>query len=217
MPRFLTRIREEAERTLSDAEKADLADLLAPAAEPPEAPPPPRPLVKHWTLDDFTTHLAAGKRAGDPARGAQIFRDALCTRCHQAHARGPAVGPDLTHIAGRFSRRDMLESILTPSKVVAENYRNVQISTTGGLVVVGRVVVEGDYRSQTLKLATEPLAPATLVEIDKREIIASRESETSPMPASLLDSFELPDILDLLAFLETGANSNAANSNQSNP
>jgi putative heme-binding domain-containing protein len=99
----------------------------------------------------------------------------------------------------------MLESILTPSKVVAENYRNLQIGTRDGRVVVGRVVVEGDYRSQTLKVATEPLAPATIVEIDKREIETSRESETSPMPTGLLDSFELADILDLLAFLETGA------------
>jgi putative heme-binding domain-containing protein len=209
MPRFLSQIREEAVRTLTDSEKEQLADLLTPTSEPPDAVAPPselRPLVKQWTLNDFTEHLAAGKRGGDPVRGANVFRDALCIRCHQAHARGPAVGPDLTHVAGRFSRRDMLESILMPSKVVAENYRNVQISTRDGRVLVGRVVVEGDYRTQTLRLATEPLSPAAIVELDKRDIEQTRESETSPMPAKLLDSFSREDILDLLAFLESGAN-----------
>jgi putative heme-binding domain-containing protein len=208
MPRFLSQIREEAVRTLTAAEQQELADLLTPASDPlgqTPIPSEPRPVVKQWTLDDFTAHLAAGQRGGDPARGLAVFRDALCIRCHQAHARGPAVGPDLTHVAGRFSRRDMLESILTPSKVVAENYRNVQVSTRDGRVLVGRVVVEGDYRSQTLRLATEPLQPAVIAEIDKREIQQTRESETSPMPAGLLDSFSSEEILDLLAFLESGA------------
>ena len=104
--------------------------------------------------------------------------------------RGPAVGPDLTHVAGRFSQRDILESILSPSKVVAENYRNVQVTTTDGRQFVGRVLLEGDFRSEKLRIATEPLRPSTIVEISKRDIDQSRETDTSPMPQGLLDSFQ---------------------------
>jgi len=208
MPRFLTQLRDESTKTLSDAERLELADLLqAPSGEDEsETLPPPRAVVKHWMLEDFTALLADGSHQGDATRGAIVFREALCARCHQAGARGPAVGPELTHVAGRFSRRDMLASILTPSAVVAENYRNVQISTTDGRVLVGRVVVAGDYRSETLRLATESLRPAAVVEVNKRQIEHVRESETSPMPSGLLDSFTLEEIRDLLAFLESGAN-----------
>jgi putative heme-binding domain-containing protein len=206
MPKFLAQLRDDATVSLSDAEKMELADVLSVAAPPEdETPPPVRPVVKKWTLDDLAPLLSDASRHGDAARGAVVFKDALCVRCHRVGARGPAVGPDLTHVSGRFSRRDMLQSILTPSKVVAENYRNVQVSTTDGRNIVGRVLVEGDYRSEKLRIATDPLRPSVVVELSKREIEQYRESDTSPMPDGLLNTFRVEEILDLLAFLESGA------------
>jgi putative heme-binding domain-containing protein len=203
MPKFLAQIREQAIATLSDAERHDLAALLESTAESSEPLPPPRPLVKRWTSDDFA-NLAGDTKRGDPKRGETVFRDALCIRCHRAGARGPAVGPDLTHVAGRFGPRDLLDSILTPNKVIAENYRNVQVRTTDGRSLVGRVFLEGDFRSEKLRLATQPLAPAEIVELDKKQIDEVRESPISPMPEGLLDGFSQQDILDLLAFLKRG-------------
>jgi hypothetical protein len=46
--------------------------------------------------------------------------------------------------------------------------------------------------------------------LSKREIEQYRESETSPMPDGLVDTFRTEDILDLLAFLESGARHPAA-------
>lgn len=202
MSKFLAQIREQAIATLTDREREELASLLsAPAADADEPLPTARALIRHWTLADFESLLGDTLSGGDVARGEIVFRDALCARCHRAGARGPAVGPDLTHVAGRFSKHDILESILTPSKVVAENYRNVQITTADGRQIVGRIVVEGDFRSEKLRIATEPLRPTAIIEISKREIDEARESETSPMPQGLLDSFSQQDILDLMAFL----------------
>jgi putative heme-binding domain-containing protein len=163
---------------------------------------PERPAVKAWTIDDFTEQLADAKLAGDARRGQTVFREALCIRCHRVGLRGPAVGPDLTHVAGRFSRRDMLESILAPNRVVAENYRNVQVQLLDGRVLSGRVLSEGDFRSEKLRLSPDPLRPAHVVEIDKREIDRYQLAETSPMPAGLLDRFTAAEILDLLAYLQ---------------
>jgi putative heme-binding domain-containing protein len=206
MPKFLTQLRDDASKTLSHAERKELADVLSAAAPPEdEAPPPVRPVVKKWMLDDLAPMLGDTSRKGDASRGAVVFRDALCVRCHRVGARGPAVGPDLTHVSGRFSRRDMLESILTPAKVVAENYRNVQVRTTDGQNIIGRVLVEGDYRSEKLRIATDPLRPSVVVEFSKRDIEQYRESDTSPMPEGLLNTFRAEDVLDLLAFLEGGA------------
>jgi putative heme-binding domain-containing protein len=205
MPQLAQRLRDEAEATLSDEERRELAEVLAPPPPEPDLILPMRPVVKQWKLDDFTRLLSQPDRRGDALRGAVVFREAQCVRCHRVGARGPAVGPDLSHVAGRFSRRDMLASILTPSAVVAENYRNVQVLLEDGRSLVGRVLVEGDYRSQQLRLATDPLRPSHIVEIDKRQIAQSRLADTSPMPAGLLDTFDEQAVLDLLAYLEAGA------------
>jgi putative heme-binding domain-containing protein len=202
MPRFLSQIREDALKTLTDEERTQLAELLTPQPATNEPLPPQRPLVQQCKIANFEAELS-GSTTGDPQRGANIFNDALCSRCHRAGARGPAVGPDLTSLAGRFSRRDMLLSILEPNRVVAENYRNVQIATHDGRQLVGRLAIEGDFRSENLRLATDPLQPSRTVEISKRNIHEYRETQTSPMPQGLLDSFSKQEILDLLAFLES--------------
>jgi putative heme-binding domain-containing protein len=205
MPKFLAHIKDEAVATLTEDERQALAAFVDPKETVQSEPlPPPRPVVKQWTLDDFEPLLADAGR-GSAERGASVFQGALCVRCHRVGARGPAVGPDLTHVAGRFSRRDMLAHILDPALVVAENYRNVQVRTTDGRTIVGRVVVAGDYRSQELQIATDPLAPSTVVKLHKSDVEEYRESETSPMPRGLLDTFRQEEVLDLLAFLEGGA------------
>jgi len=207
MPTFVAKLREEALASLSEAEKKTLADVLNPKPPAPEPLPPPRAIKKKWKLEELAKLVgddpaSAGAMAGDARRGAVVFRDALCSRCHRAGLTGPAVGPDLTMVARRFSRRDMLASIVTPSAAVAENYRNSEITTADGRSIVGRVVVEGDFRSEKVLVNTDPLRPTQWVEIDKKQIEEHREATTSPMPEGLLDSFEPQEIADLLAFLE---------------
>lgn len=202
LPKFLAHLREESLATLSAEQRPQYEKLLTPEMD--DAPVAiTRPIVKAWTLDDLASQL---DHRGDRARGETVFREAQCLRCHRVGARGPAVGPDLTHVARRFSRRDMLESILTPSKVVAEHYRNVQVETKDGRSILGRVLIEGDYRSETMRIATDPLRPSQIVELNKRDIQEYRLSETSPMPSGLLDRFTIEEVVDLLAYLESGGN-----------
>ena len=212
MPQFLATLRDESLATLSEQERQELAEILQPrVVREPDLALPSRPVVKAWTLDDLlplvtdSSQRSESARSAAITRGAAVFRDALCSRCHRVGAVGPAVGPDLTHVAGRFGRRDLLQSMLTPAAVVAENYRNVQVLLKDGRSLVGRVVSEGDYRSETMRLATNPLKPSEVVEISKRDIERTKLAETSPMPAHLLDTFNEQAILDLLAFLEAGA------------
>ena len=202
MPGFLDQIREDAVATLTDEEQKSLADLLAPPKEEDEPLPPPRTIVQKWTLDELAKLAAAEDSQGDTTRGAEIFRAALCSRCHRAGANGPAVGPDLSFVAARFSRRDILHSILTPAAAVAEQYRNSEVITADGRTLTGRVVAEGDYRSEKLLINVDPLRPSKVVEVDKKEIAEHRLLGTSPMPAGLLDGFTAAEVRDLLAFLE---------------
>jgi putative heme-binding domain-containing protein len=203
MPKFLSQIREEALRTFSEQERAELESILEAPRERSLPPLEPRrgAIVKQWRVSDFEQLLGDGEHVPDRQRGARIFQEALCDRCHQAGARGPAIGPDLTYVSRRFSRHDLLLSLLEPSAVVAENYRSVRILLQDGRVIVGRLLAEGDYRSEKLQIAVDWLRPLDVLEVDKKDIESIQESDESPMPASLLDSFQVEEILDLLYYL----------------
>jgi len=203
MPGFLRQIREELIATLTESESTALGDLVMPGNE---VEPPvlsiDRPVVKKWLAGDLSSLLAEGKTKPDPRRGRELFQVALCSRCHRAGNVGGTVGPDLTSVAGRFGRRDILLSILEPSRVVDGKYHSEQIVTIDGRVLVGRIVTGGDFRSTKIRLATDPLRPGQVIEIDKADIEMHRPSPQSPMPAGLLDTLTPDQIRDLLAFLE---------------
>jgi putative heme-binding domain-containing protein len=204
LPAFLDRLRNDSLATLGEGERSAVEDQLAAGAADDEPLPPPRRKIASWTLDNLRPLAERDALPGDAKRGAAIFREALCSRCHRAGATGPAVGPDLTFAARRFGRGDMLEAIVEPSRSVAENYRNLNIITDSGQVLVGRLASAGDYRAEKLRLNTDPLRPGQIVEIDKKEVAEQRFVETSPMPQGLLDGFTREEIADLLAFLEDG-------------
>lgn len=207
MEKFLKQIRSDATAKLTDGERIEMADLLEPNVDTSDMPLMivSRPTVKQWSMNDLVPRLSTDTYKPDRQRGAVVFVEAMCSRCHRSGARGPAVGPDLTQIANRFSRKDILHSILEPSHVVAENYRKVQVATKDGRVLVGRVLIEGDYRSQKLQIATDSLKASETIEIEKSEIESIQESTVSPMPSGLVDGFQTEEILDLLEYLSVGA------------
>jgi putative heme-binding domain-containing protein len=203
MPRFIQWIREDAAESLTDAERGSLAELLAPAPPPTdvESPLPNRRVVKQWQLDDVGGALAEVDRGRSFDRGKAMYAAALCARCHRMATEGTPLGPDLTDVARRFGRRDILISIIDPSRAVDEKYRGTSIVTHDGKVIVGQLKGEEGGR---LLVASDPLVPDRVVEVPKDTIELMAPSPTSPMPAGLLDTLSLEEILDLLAYLESG-------------
>ena len=183
---------------------AELAGLLEPQPPQPEPLPVARPFRQKWMPDDLATLHGNEGSKGDVERGRLLFKEALCARCHRVGLRGAAVGPDLTHVSRRFSRNDILESVLIPSLSVAENYRLETITTLSGQTHTGRIISEGDYRSEKIRLSLDPLDAGKVVVIDKKEIDQHQSSPTSPMPSGLLDTLTLEEVRDLLAYLESG-------------
>ncbi len=202
MSEFLTKIREEAVATLDQNEREQLGWLIEqkPASEE-VVDSQPRPLVKKWTVEDLV-ESSAGQTSGDPKRGADVFASAACIKCHRFGTRGTLIGPDLTAANRRFNRRDLLVSIVEPSKVIAENYRSLQIVTTEGKAYLGQATTGGDYRSPVLRLSTDPTQPLKTIEIPKNEIELQKLSDVSWMPEGLMDTFTKQEILDLIAYLE---------------
>jgi putative heme-binding domain-containing protein len=206
MEGFVVQIKDDALAILTNPQEVEMASILAEQQQSEIVEPlaENRPFVRAWKVDELIDSTSEAAITRDNARGKQIFTEASCVRCHRLRDQGRPVGPDLTAVSSRFTRRDLLESIISPSKVVAENYRQDVIETTDGRVFVGSVVVAGDYRSPTLRISTDPLVPGKVVDIAKSGIASHEKSFVSQMPEGLLNTFSKDEILDLLAYIERG-------------
>jgi putative heme-binding domain-containing protein len=109
-------------------------------------------------------------------------------------------------VAKRLSLRDLLESIVLPSKVIAEGYAASEIETNSGEITNGRVVREDDQ----VVVVLPQTATAAAVTLRKAEIRRRELSQVSNMPAGILNTLEEPQILDLLAYLVSDGNLNHA-------
>jgi putative heme-binding domain-containing protein len=201
LPGFIKQIRKDVVATLTADEKAALGELSqGKAAPPPELKP--RKFVRNWTMQDLQAALDKPARERDLKNGRELFDQALCSRCHRFKDHGEVIGPDLTYVNRRFSRKDLLESIIEPSKVVGENYRTDEIELVDGKVVTGQIIPQLDYRKMDVLLAKDPLDLSEVEAIPKVNVKAHRKSNHSIMPPALLNTLTESDILDLLHWLE---------------
>lgn len=208
---FLSQSHEAAKFTMTPDEITALGDLLAAySAAQAQKPAPPlstRKVVQAWTTADLQPLLDQVSKGRDFNRGKKVFYEAQCSACHRYGDQGGAIGPDLTAVATRFKRQDLLESSTEPSKVVSEQYMNTSIATVDGRVIIGRIVEETPTK---IVLRPNPLEPAT-VTLNKSDIEERKLSKVSPMPEGLLNTFSKEEILDLIAYLESLGDSKHSN------
>jgi putative heme-binding domain-containing protein len=130
-----------------------------------------------------------------PARGRAHYEKA-CAQCHRFGSIGTDFGPDLTTLASRFKKRDVVEAILWPSRAVSDQYQSVEVTTTDKQTLFGLVA-----REDAGKVALQMTPAERPVEIDKAKIAARKPSPVSLMPEGLVDDLSQTQLADLLAFL----------------
>jgi putative heme-binding domain-containing protein len=118
--------------------------------------------------------------------------------CHRYQNDGGAQGPDLTSAAGRFSKRDLLESIIDPNKVISDQYAAVIITTDDGKLVTGRII---NLAGNNIMLNTDMLNPTAITSVDHRKVESIVTSKVSMMPAGLIDTLKEEEIYDLIAYI----------------
>jgi putative heme-binding domain-containing protein len=201
MAGFMREIKADAVANLSAADKLALQPILE--AKPQKQSPlemlTARPVVKAYTASDLAPSVERGlKSKRDFDRGRQIFGQAGCAACHRFENDGGSVGPDLTNVAGRFSVRDLLESITEPSKEISDQYGAIVIKKKDGDVVVGRV---GNLNGENLMVIENMFAPNDFTNVKRADIESIERSKVSMMPEGLLNYFKEDEIEDLVAFL----------------
>jgi len=157
-------------------------------------------------MADIEGDLAKVSHSRNFTQGQDALFAAQCLMCHRVGEEGGSVGPELTAVSSRFSRHDILESILEPSKVISEQFANTDFVLNNGSVLSGRVVSE---TGEKIVVRPSMLAPE-MQEIPKADIKSREISKVSPMPPGLVNILTKQEILDLLAYLEAGGHSDGA-------
>ena len=112
------------------------------------------------------------------------------------------MGPDLAGVGRRLPARELLESILEPSKLIADDYATHDFELLDGETVSGRIEREDGRRVVLRPVASESAA----TEIEKKKIRRRQRSALSPMPAGMANTLTEEQVLDLLAYLVSDGN-----------
>jgi putative heme-binding domain-containing protein len=158
---------------------------------------PPPPKLDPKSLPSIPALLA---RKGNPDRGKQVMlatlkNEAQCLKCHTINGVGGNVGPDLSVIGSKASRENLLESILYPSRAIADQYLMWIVETKNGLNVQG-LIVEDTADHIILRDAT-----AKDYKIAKRDIETRTKSQVSIMPDNLIQHLREEDLVDLVEYM----------------
>lgn len=198
--KFLQQIRDDAKKRMSKEAIAKLADVIAGKAEKaPVTLETTRQFVQNWQLADFAGQLEDVEQGRSFKNGKAAYQAAQCAKCHRFAGDGGGTGPDITGVGARFSTQYLLESLVTPSKAISDQYKNSTIVTSDGRVITGRVINKTDT---DLMVRTDPFA-RELTKIAEDEIVEQFPSETSQMPKGLINVLSKEEIFDLIAYLRS--------------
>jgi putative heme-binding domain-containing protein len=141
-------------------------------------------------------------RKGNADRGKEILNaslhgDAQCMKCHAVRGVGGNVGPDLATIGTKASRENLFESILYPSKAIADQYIQWNVTTTRGVSVSG-LLVEDKPDHITIRDAN-----GKDIRVDRQDVSEKEKNPKSIMPDDIAQALTEEELGDLVEFLMT--------------
>lgn len=161
-----------------------------------EAVLPSVPSGARWNLETLVEYFNSNEgKSGNGEHGLAVYQKAKCSSCHRFGTNGKQIGPDLTAVAKRFTRKEVLESVLFPSHVISDQYAARRVLTASGTVHNGLVTRKSDG---SLVVKDSDLTEHNVAEEDIEEIVPSK---VSMMPSGLFDSLSAEEIRDLFAFM----------------
>jgi len=95
----------------------------------------------------------------------------------------------------------VLEAIIEPSKALSEQYASFIFTLKSGDIVTGQIAEENNDH---FAVVTDPLAGTRKI-VGKGGIVSRQLSPVSVMPPGLINVLTKEEVLDLLAYIESGA------------
>ncbi|HTH48646.1 MAG TPA: c-type cytochrome [Candidatus Limnocylindria bacterium] len=137
------------------------------------------------------------KMAGDPAKGAAVFRraDVGCINCHQVNGEGTDFGPKLSEIGAKLGKEALCEAVLDPSAGISFGFEAWNVKLKNGDEALGLIVSETE---EDLSLKA---VGGTVTRYRKAEITGREKQVLSIMPVGLQQNMTTQDFVDLIAYL----------------
>jgi putative heme-binding domain-containing protein len=159
---------------------------------------------RRWKVDSAEAVMATGLNSRNFEQGRAMFTATLCSSCHRVAGEGGEIGPDLTQLGTRFSTRDILVSIIEPSKQVSDQYAATYFYMKDGTSILGRL---SNQDKDKYYISQNPFAPEQVREILKKDVSRTSISDApSIMLPGLINGLNPEELKDLMAYLVSGGN-----------
>lgn len=137
--------------------------------------------------------------AGDPARGAMIFRRPAtgCISCHQIGREGVEFGPNLGEIGAKLGKEALYDAIVEPSSGISFGFEAWLLTLRDGDEVLGLISSETDQE------VAVKVPGGQVLRYRKTEIVKRDKQTQSIMPAGMQDALSAQDFADLLTYLSS--------------
>ncbi len=154
------------------------------------------PPLKVASLEDYRKH--AMSRDGNPVAGEKLFsaKKTQCTLCHTTDGNGRMAGPDLAAAGDKFSRADLIQSILEPSANIMTGYSLSVIKTKDNAVFSG--IIKHSSAEQLVIAGPGDIRHR----LAKSDIKDHSTSPVSMMPSNLYATLSKDEFSNLIAYLE---------------
>jgi len=138
------------------------------------------------------------EKVGDAKKGEALFNDekrAGCIRCHKVNSTGGTIGPDLSSIGATKEKRYLIDSVLEPSKDMAQGFIPMKITLKSGKVLFGAILSQS---ADGFELA---MSDGNREPVKEADVKSKVETTTSIMPEGLADQLTREEFVDLVAYL----------------
>lgn len=163
---------------------------------------------KSWKLEEAVALLDMPLEGRDFQNGKSMFAATTCIRCHAIGSEGGGnIGPDLSNLGTRFSKKDMLEAIINPNITVSDQYAATQFMLRNGTSVIGRLT---NQDKDAFYVSQNPYAPEQVEKIWKKQVVSAKYSPVSIMLPGLMNSLNADELKDLMAYLMSNGNATNA-------
>lgn len=207
---FIDRARKLALKNVIESKRAHYdkvsgAELLSASGNDLVVTNYPKGPGKQWKVEEALAVLDEPLTGRNFENGKSMYNAITCGRCHTMGNDGGNVGPELTNLGTRFSKKDMLEAIILPSKSVSDQYAASQFLLKNGTSVVGRLT---NQDAIAYYVSQNPYDPDQVEKILKKNVRSVKYSAISMMLPGLINSLNAEELKDLMAYLMAGGNAN---------
>jgi putative heme-binding domain-containing protein len=201
---FIENIRKDALSTVADASERksyeELSTRRASGGDPTYAAP--KGPGKSYTVEQALALASGGVKGRSYETGKAMYNSVGCAACHRFDGAGGGVGPDLSGVASRYTLRDLMENIIEPSKVISDQYGSEEVQLADGSSLVGRAYVENGK----LVVTADPRNPEEFTAVALDQVKSRKPYPVSLMPAGMINPLNQDELLDLIAYLQSGGN-----------